>query len=139
MLPAEAGPSQVPSSGSGQDAPPTPIFESTQVEADQLQLEGEEPERMDCPGVESQLSQILQAPDPLEIADQLGFRVQDGKIQVSLILADSDATFLADYDVEVTKQVEMDVQALVPVDRVCELATVEQVLAVRLPSIAVPQ
>ena len=56
-----------------------------------------------------------------------------------MVLEDEDSGFLEDYDVEVGKQIGTQVQAFVPLARLCELASSDKVLAVRLPDQAVGQ
>ena len=123
-----------------QDAPPTPELSTVQVDLEQAPpKEGKRSTQEDCPGVESQLVQIVQAPNALDLAQQLGFRAKDSKIQVPLVLAEPDTAFLKGSDVEVGTQSGNQVQAFVPIDRVCELASTEQVLVIRLPSGAAAQ
>lgn len=93
----------------------------------------------DCPGVDSVLIQIAQAPDPPGHAKQLGLRVKEGKIHVLLILDRDDISFLQEFDVEIGNQLGKQVQAIVPIDRLCDLAKLDAVLAVYLPAQAVPQ
>ena len=83
-----------------------------------------------CPGVDSQLYQITQAPDPQELARQFQVEVKDGKIQVLLVLADPDTAFLQDYDVQTGAKYGTKVQAFVPIGRLCELASTDRVLAI---------
>ena len=133
-------PEQAPGGLLLQDAPPTPVLKAVEVNTDQLApLDLGQQTLQGCPQVESQLGQILQAPNPLDTAQQLGLRVQGDKVQVLLVLNDKDIAFLEDYEVEVGKQSGTQVQAFVPFSRVCELASTENVLAIRLPGQAVVQ
>jgi hypothetical protein len=54
-----------------------------------------------------------------------------------VVLRDEDGGFLEDYEVEVGKQFGTQVQAFVPLSRLCELASLDSVLAIRLPDQAV--
>jgi hypothetical protein len=92
-----------------------------------------------CPDLDSQLFQLTQADDPPRAAEQLGFRVQDGKVQVLLVLASEDSAFLGDYGVEIGTQSDNQVQAFAPIDLLCELADTDPVLAIRPLAQAVPQ
>lgn len=133
-------PEQAPGGLLLQDAPPTPALEAVEIKTDQISpLDLKQLTVQGCPKVESQLGQITQAASPLETARQLGLRVQGDKVQVLLVLNDEDVTFLQDFEVEIGKQSGTQVQAFVPLSRVCELASTDQVLAIRLPDQAVVQ
>lgn len=132
---------QAPEQGLEQDAPPTPQFDVVEIGPDgQAAPGGREPrDQSDCPDLDSALLQIVQAPDPLGLAEQLQFRVKGSKIQVLLILDREDTGFLQDFAVEIGTQSGTQVQAFVPIDRLCDLANTDEVLAIRLPAQAVPQ
>jgi hypothetical protein len=80
--------------------------------------------------VDSQLYQITQAIDPQEQARQFLVEVEDDRILVLLDLADQDTVFLQDYGVQAGAQYGTKVQAYVPIDRLCELASTDRVLAI---------
>lgn len=124
-----------------QNAPPTPEFSTTQIPADKLVApEGAAPAtESECPGLDSALVQIIQSPDPVEQARQSLLQVKDGKIQVVLVLSQQDTSFLQGYDVEIGTQSDMQVQAFVPLGRLCDLAKTDEVLAIKLPAQAVTQ
>ena len=123
-----------------QDAPPTPELSTVQVDVKEAPpLGGKGAAQKDCPGVQSQLAQIVRAPNAVDLAQQLGFKTKEEKIQVLLVLSDPDTAFLEGFEAEVGTQSGNQVQAFVPIDRVCELSGTEQVLAIRLPSGAVGQ
>jgi len=92
-----------------------------------------------CLALDSQLFQFTQTDDPSRTAEQLGFRVKDGKIQVLLVLASEDTDFLQEFGVEVGTQSASQVQAFVPMDQLCALAHTDQVLAIRPIAQAFPQ
>jgi len=138
--PTATDPEQASGSALEQDAPPTPALDTIEVELDQFSpKETERPTQEDCPGVDSQLFQVIQSPNPLELAEELQIRIKDDKVQVLLILADPDTGFLQRFQVEVGTQSSTKVQAFVPITQLCELASTDQVLAIRLPSGAAPQ
>ena len=121
-----------------QNVPPTQKLESVEVDSDQMPpLDLNKWTAEGCPKIESQLGQIIQGPNPLETAKQLGIRVQGSKVQVLVILKDEETTFLKDFDVKVGKQSGTQVQAFAPLSRLCELAGTDKVVAIRLPSQAV--
>ena len=123
-------PKQAPGGLLEQDAPPTPAGKTIKV-PDQASLPTiERTSQEDCPGVDSQLYQIIQAPDPQELARQFLVEIEDNKIHVLLVLADQDIAFLKDYDVQAGSQYGTRVQAFVPVNRLCELANTDRVLAI---------
>ena len=109
------------------ELPPSDTIEvSGQVSLPQLERASQE----DCPGVDSQIYQITQAPDPQGLASQFLVEVEDDKIHVLLELADKDTAFLQDYDVRAGAQYGTKVQAFVPIDRLCELASSDRVVAI---------
>ena len=121
-----------------QDAPPTRKLETIEVDTGQAPpLDLNKDKAADCPKVESPLRQVVQSQNPLETARQLGARVREAKIQVLVVLEGEEAGFLEDYDVEVGTQLGTQVQAFVPLSQLCELASSENVLAIRLPAQAV--
>ncbi len=84
-----------------------------------------------CPGLDSQLNQLIQANDPSGTAEALGFKLSGDKIQVLITLTDENTSFLADFDAEVGTQSGTQVQAYVPIDQLCQLANKDTVLAIR--------
>ncbi len=91
----------------------------------------------DCPKLDSQLFQLTQADDPLAQAEQKGLRVMDGKIQVLFVLVNPDASFLLDYGVELGSQSANQVQGFATIERLCELANLDAVLAIKPPAKAI--
>lgn len=92
----------------------------------------------DCPGLDSQLFQLTQADDPAQMIEQLGLRTKEGKVQVLLLLASEETSFLQDFGAEVGTQVGNEVQAFMPIDQLCPLANHDAVLAVRPAAQAFP-
>jgi hypothetical protein len=88
----------------------------------------------DCPGLDSRLFQLTQAAEPLKLANQWQLKLKDGKVQVLLILADEDVTFLQNFDVEPGTQAGAKIQVFAPIPRLCDLANMPQVLAIRPPT-----
>ncbi|MBN1993720.1 MAG: hypothetical protein JW953_13545 [Anaerolineae bacterium] len=126
---------------SGQRVSPTLVFDTIEIKPeDQLLSDNPAPvEKDNCPGVESMLSQIIHAPDPLSLAEQLQLKMKGNKLQVLLILDREDTSFLEPFAVELGTQVGMQVQAFVPIDQICDLARTDGVVAIRLPVQALPQ
>ncbi|MGQ9677550.1 MAG: hypothetical protein ACUVX1_17955 [Chloroflexota bacterium] len=85
------------------------------------------------------LIQVVRAPDPLAHARQLRLNVKDDKVQVLLVLDREDVNFLSGYGAEVGTQSGTQAQASVPVNRICEPARTEEVLAIRVPARVIPQ
>ena len=119
-----------PGALSEQNMPTLPPSDTIEVPGQVSLPELERTSQEGCPGVDSQLYQITQAPDPQELARQFLVEVEDDKIQVLLVLADQDTTFLQDYDVQAGSQYGTKVQAFVPINRLCELASTDSVLAI---------
>ena len=91
-----------------------------------------------CPALASQLYQITQASEPVAMAETLGVRVVDGKVQVLIVLAGDDATFLAAFGIVPGTVSANQVQAFAPIDQLCALANHESVVAVRPAAMAQP-
>jgi hypothetical protein len=87
-----------------------------------------------CPKLDSQLNQVVASSDPTGMAASLGLRLNEGKVQVRLVLASNDASFLKEFGVEPGSQAGQEIQAFVPLDQLCEIANHEQVLAIRIPA-----
>lgn len=87
-----------------------------------------------CKGLDSQLFQITQSSDPLIDAESKGLRIVEGKVLVLFVLSSSETAFLLDYGVELGSQSGNQVQALAPIERLCELANLDEVQAIRIPS-----
>lgn len=92
-----------------------------------------------CPGVGSALVQILDTDYPLATLEQLGYPVNDGRAQIVVILAGEDLEFLDAWDVVIGSQSGDEVQIFARPEDICHIALSEGALAVRLPSLAVPQ
>lgn len=90
-----------------------------------------------CPKLDSQLNQVVTSPDPVGMAANLNLRVNEGKLQVIIVLAGDDLEFLKDFGIEAGSQAGQEVQAYMPIDRLCELAEREEVIAIRIPAQAV--
>jgi hypothetical protein len=88
----------------------------------------------DCPGLDSRLFQLTRAAEPLKLANQWQLKLKDGKVQVLLILADEDVTFLKNFDVEPGTQAGAKIQVFAPIPRLCDLANSPQVLTIRPPT-----
>jgi hypothetical protein len=129
-----------PSPTTGQAAP-SPEFDLMESQPDSAISPETLPTRVarTCPDLDSQLFQLTQADDPPRAAEELGFKVRDGKIQALLVLAGEDTSFLKEYGVELGTQSANQVQAFVPIDQLCELADSDLVLAVRPAAQAILQ
>ena len=124
-----------------QNAPPTPVFDTVEGDLDTEVSPDTIPSRepAECPDLDSTLFQLTRVSDPMWLAEQLGFRVTDGKVQVLLVLASEDTEFLRDWGVEPGTQSGTQVQAFVRVDQLCDLANTDAVLAIRPAAQAVLQ
>lgn len=129
----------LPQAPGQQDAPPTPEADTEDVSGEISSDDLPSREPSECPDLDSQLFQITQSSNPIEAAERLGLRIKENKIQVLLILEGEDTNFLKDFEAEIGTQAGEKVQAFVPIDRLCELANADEVLAIRLPAQAAPQ
>ncbi len=114
----------------------TPEFETIEIEPGKDVSPTGLPSRVpsECPDLDSVLYQIVQAPDPIKLAEQYQLRVNGDKIQVLLIIESNEVSFLRDYEVEIGKQSGNQVQAFVAIQHLCTLANTEEVLAIRQPA-----
>jgi len=125
----QSGPTQE-DTGLIQEAPPTRTLEVVDVEADAVELAPRIRAAGDrCSDLSGPLLQIIVATDPAREAKALGLNVLDDSVQVELVLDRQDTTFLRKAGVEIGKQAGQQVQAYVPIARLCELAADERVLA----------
>lgn len=91
-----------------------------------------------CPALASQLYQVAQASEPVAMAEALGLRIVDDKVQVLIVLAGDDAVFLAAFGIVPGTVSGNQVQAFAPIDQLCALANHESVVAVRPVALAQP-
>ena len=124
-----------------QNAPPTPELSTIQIPADKLGAPAAAAPALqsDCPGLDSALAQVAASPDPLEQARQSLMTVQDGRIQVVLVLSQEDTAFLQDHEVEIGTRSGTQVQAFVLPGRLCDLAKTDEVLTISPAAQAVLQ
>ena len=87
-----------------------------------------------CPKLDSQLNQIVASTDPSGMAASLGLRVDESKVLVRLVLTSNEVSFLKEFGVEPGSQTGQEIQAFVPLDKLCAIADLEQVLAIRVPA-----
>ncbi len=85
-----------------------------------------------CPKLDSQLNQLTASADPIAMATSLNLPIREGKVQVRLLLASDDLSFLEKYDVEPGSRAGQEIQAYVPISRLCEVSNLEQVLTIRI-------
>jgi hypothetical protein len=125
----------------GRGVSSTPAFETSEIGPEGQALSGipGPVKQNECPDLESTLFQVTQATDPLRLAEQLQLKVKGDKIQVLLILEGEDTSFLQNFGVEIGTQNGSQVQAFVPINKLCDLANTDEVLAIRLPARAMPQ
>ena len=137
-VPLEQGPSEA---GAGQDAPPTPQWDTTPMPSSELapgQLD-KEGRPVECPKLDSVLYQLAQAPDPIDVAQKLGLAVSERAVQVQIVMTGPDTGFLQSFGVRLASQSGTTAQAFVPVDQLCDLANRAEVSAIRVPAQAVAQ
>lgn len=87
----------------------------------------------ECPQLDSKLYQLSQMEDPIPTAEQWGFRVIDGKVFVTLVLADEETEIPEGFDLEVGTRLGDQAQVLASFDELCDLANTDAVIAIRQP------
>jgi hypothetical protein len=87
-----------------------------------------------CPQLHSQLYQLIQAEDPLKMADELGYQIEEGKILVVLVLASQDTDIPDQFNLEPGTLSGNQVQVFAPMDALCDLANTDAVIAVNPPA-----
>lgn len=86
-----------------------------------------------CPRLESLLSDIARAPDPLALARQYNLPLDDSnRIQVQITLADSATADVTAYGTVITRQSGTTAQGFAPFDQLCALSNDPAVLMVRV-------
>jgi hypothetical protein len=123
-----------------QDAPALPPMDVITVDLDVgVTQETLRSPLMECGKLDGILLSVLEAADPLDTARALKMQVSGNKIQVMLVLDGAPTSFLRDFEAEVGKQSGDQVQAYVPIARLCDLANDERILAIYPPNQAVIQ
>lgn len=127
------------SNSSGLDQP-TNEFKTMEIQPDAQVSTPAKPDREDneCPGLDSQLYQLIQLDDPAGEAAKLGMKVKEDKVQVMITLMDENTAFLSDFDAELGTQSGSLAQAYVPFNQLCRLANVDSVLAIRPAAQPIP-
>ena len=90
----------------------------------------------DCPRLNSQLLQLVNAPDPAEFASSAGLEMEDGAVRAVVELAGE--TMPGIEGVVVERSYANLIQALVPIELLCDLSNDPQVKVVRPPLSAQP-
>ena len=132
----QAGPENLSDQGLPQEMPSTAdMISGTTEVSDQVTLDGTEGTKsQSCLKLDSALNQVVASSNPLETARNLNLRISEEKIQVSLLLAGDDPGFLEEYGVDTGSQSGQKIQAFVPVEKLCEISNLEEVIAIRIPA-----
>jgi hypothetical protein len=116
----------------GQEAPPTGTLEVIQVDLNAIEIDLQNRRAAEsCEKLQSLLLQVVESEDPVQTAQALGLRVRENEVQVSLVLDGSDTAFLERAGIDVGTQAGPEIQAFVPISKLCELTTHKNVLAIR--------
>jgi len=122
------------------EGPPTGTLEVIQVDLNAIKIDLQNRKVAEsCKKLSSPLLQVVESADPIQTAQDLGLRVREDQVQVSLVLDSSDTTFLEQAGIDIGGQAGQEIQAFVPISKLCELATHPSVLAIRPASQAVTQ
>lgn len=92
----------------------------------------------ECSNLDNRLYQVFQSSEPSKLAQELNLSVKDGKIRVVIVLDQEESSFLEDFGLEIETQRNRDVQALVPIDQLCNLANTDGVVEIRVPARGLP-
>jgi hypothetical protein len=92
-----------------------------------------------CPNIDSQLNQLLMADNPLEAAEWMDLRVEDGKVEVMLTLASDDVDLPSGFDMVVSIRSGDQAQVFLRIDQLCDLANTDEVVYIRVPEYGVPE
>jgi hypothetical protein len=123
-----------------QEPPTSGTTEIIQVDLDAIEVAPDIRSAAEaCVKLEGPLRQVVEAKDPAQAAQALGMPVRENLVQVSLVLDGSDTAFLERAGIDVAKQIGQEIQAFVPLLRLCDLAADERVLVIRPVSLAETQ
>jgi hypothetical protein len=128
-------PSETPAAKPGMEmVEPTVTFATIEVSTGTVSVTPH-PRSSECPYLESHLYDLIVAEDPVGLAQTMGLFYEDGATRVVIQLAthEADISFLSEYGAQVETQTESLVQALVPVEKLCDLSNDPRVRFVRGP------
>lgn len=91
-----------------------------------------------CPKLEDRLYRLAQAQEPAQFAQQTGLHYLEGRVRVVIEMVDLGAAVPTKYPLLVESRSDGLIQALVPLDILCDLSQEPQVKLVRSPLAAVP-
>lgn len=132
-------PSETPAAKPGIEMiEPTVTFTVTKVSTDTVAITPR-PRSSECPHLESRLYDLTVAQDPTDLAQTMGIFYEDDATRVVIQLAAprTDISFLGEYGAQIKTQTESLVEALVPVEKLCDLSNDPQVKSVREPHVPV--
>lgn len=92
-----------------------------------------------CPKVESVLMEIATSPDSVAAAARIGVEVKRGRIPALITVSREELTALARLDVEVTARSAGRLEGTLPLDRLCQVAELDEVVSIqRVPTVVGP-
>ena len=93
----------------------------------------------ECPKADSTLAQVAGAADPVAAASNAGVPVVDGRLKALVVFRGGDPSFLRQFGVVVSGTADGQAEVAIPVERLCEVADLDLVDAVRrLPRAIAP-
>jgi hypothetical protein len=117
--------------GLSQDAPPTGTAEVIFVDLNAVQpAPGDRTADQSCQALHGPLRQVFESKDPTQEAQALGLNVREDQVQITLVLSRQGSAFLRALGVDVGKQTDKQIQAYVPISRLCELAEDKRIEAI---------
>ena len=94
---------------------------------------GDKAEKTPYPKLEARLYQLTRSKDPSTFAEASGLYFSDGKVRVIIILAHISSTISSDFQIVPEGQFGDLLQAMVPVDQLCEISEEPYINFVRPP------
>lgn len=95
-------------------------------------------EDQECPQLDSQLYQLTKSESPITMAEELGFKVRDNKIQVLLLLVDEETALPKGFNFDVGTRRGAQVNVYAPINELCELANNDAIIAIYPPETTTP-
>ena len=117
--------------GLSQEAPPTGTAEIITVDLNAIEPDPKNRAAAElCRDLHGPLLQIVESKDPVREAQALGLNVHEDQVQITLVLSIKGSAFLRLSGIDVGKQAGKQIQAYVPISRLCELAADKRVEAI---------
>lgn len=94
---------------------------------------GHEGNKTPCPKLDTRLYQLTQSENPSEFAEANKLHFSDGKVRVVIVLADTLSIVSSEFHIVSEGQAGNLLQAMVPIDQLCELSEEPYIDFIRPP------